>query len=598
MEECEGDVQKVSQIGGTMYEDKPITILTQNSDEITFELSQEWKTEHLDHLFVSYKPTTFGPPKCDAFEGKNATWNSGPMTAVCSKNTKLAHIEVWAADDDFDSKDDVATLPGCSCDTGDADLPIPNMVMYTFTVECESTCEEVCPIVYAPAPAPAPEAAAPVVPPCISEDSLHAVCNGTAIHAHDTITFASGEDTRIVGNIGVSPGTSITGMHEIAPGSDRLYPYQSGEFAEKIWGTDGSYNEFYKENRATAEYNLGQTASSEIGGSTFYPGTYVAKHSINFKYATVVTLDGRNDDTSQFVFQAGTTLITAADTYFVLINGAKASNVLWVLGTAATLGARSIMEGSIIAGTSITFGTMSEIRGCAIAQNAATFEARGYVNVKVHNIGDNCPNGLGQCENFGIHARATITFAGAADSVITNGDLGVAPGTSVTGNHHIEGGAREYGTLDFSNRVMFQHADLRSRRSDEHYWGVGIKQIGGSTIYPGTYRVGEAINFAAGPPVTLDGLGEDNPIWLFQGGSTFVTGADTYFILKNGAKAENIIWALGTGVTLGARSVVEGTVMAGTAVTMGTKSVINGCVIAMTAVTFETEGYINMPPFD
>jgi hypothetical protein len=55
----------------------------------------------------------------------------------------------------------------------------------------------------------------------------------------------------------------------------------------------------------------------------------------------------------------------------------------------------------------------------------------------------------------------------------------------------------------------------------------------------------------------LVGDNDPNPEFLFIAGSTLVTAADTNFILKNGAKAENVLWALG------ARSVVEGSILAG-----------------------------------
>jgi hypothetical protein len=108
----------------------------------------------------------------------------------------------------------------------------------------------------------------------------------------------------------------------------------------------------------------------EIGGLTFTPGTHRSDSAINFAYGTVVTLDGRNETNPVFLFIAGSTLVTAADTYFILKNGAKAENVRWALGTAATLGANSVIEGSILAGTSITFGTKSKLYGCALAQAA------------------------------------------------------------------------------------------------------------------------------------------------------------------------------------------------------------------------------------
>jgi hypothetical protein len=95
-------------------------------------------------------------------------------------------------------------------------------------------------------------------------------------------------------------------------------------------------------------------------------------------------------------------------------------------------------------------------------------------------------------------------------------------------------------------------------RANFNDMGGGVTEIGGEVFGPGTYRFGSAINVAFGTSVTLDGDG----MFLFQAGSTFVTAADTSFILTGGAKVENIIWALGTAATLGARSVVEGSILA------------------------------------
>jgi hypothetical protein len=583
--ECEDDVVQVRQIGGTNYNDSPITVLSQNSNEITFELSQEWLSDSLDHLFVRFKDTDFGSPTCLDFQDTSSTWKSDSLKAVCTKNSKLALIEVWAADTQFTSALDTATLPDCGCDAPDS---LPAMVKYMFTVECVSTCTDTsCPTVITPAVIDEEE--------CTYTDSLNAVCLSNAIHAGDTITFASGEDTRVVGDIGVSPGTSITGRHLIKPGGMTQWAAAAASFKTAMWGAGGSYS-------VASAIQSGERYTTGImeigGGNTFYPGTYRAETAINFAYGAPVTLDGLNQDNPVFLFQAGTTLTTGADTYFILKNGAKAKNIIWALGTSATLGARSIVEGSILAEASITFGTMSEIRGCAIAGAAVTFESRGYVNVKKQEESAACSRGAnGACENFALHARDTITFAGAADSVITNGDVGVAPGTSITGNHAIVNGQTQTtsGSSDFATAVMFNHADLRSRREDETYWGIGIYEIGGKTFTPGTYRVGEAINFATGADVTLDGGGDEDAVFLFQAGSTLTTAANKKFILQNGAKAENIIWALGTGATLGANSVVEGSILAGSAITVGIGATVNGCAIAMTAVSFETEGFVTVP---
>jgi hypothetical protein len=448
-------------------------------------------------------------------------------------------------------------------------------------------------------PSYSPSASPSEIPKCILDYSLNDVCESVAIHA-DSISF-DGEKTRVVGDVGVFPGTAITGDYLIEPGGEVLLRGDAESFAASMWGENGSYEQAYA---IRADETYWGAGIHEIGGGTFTPGTYRAGTAINFASGTV-TLDGEGDENAVFLFQASSTLVTAANTYFILTGGAKASNIIWALGTAATLGADSVLEGSILAKSAITVGTKSEIRGCVIAKTAVTVASRGYVNVRKHGS-PTCPSvGSGSCENFAVHARAAITFAGTANpSIITNGDIGVSPGTSITGalgtSYRFEGsGSIITASSDFATSAMFDHADLRSRRSDEIYWGVGIHEIGkigGETYKPGTYHAGTAINFAYGTTVTLDGDGDENAVFLFQAGTTFVTAADTSFNLINGAKAENIIWALGTGATLGARSVVEGSIFAGTAITMGINSQINGCAIAMTAITFETEGFVTLVP--
>jgi hypothetical protein len=586
---CDSDVVMLRKIGGTNYVENPITIFSQGPTEVTFELNQEWTSQKLDYLFVRYKDTAFGFPTCLTFENVSASWTSESLTAFCTKNSKISVVEVWAADSTFKSGLDIAELPNCGCG---APADLPPMVKYQFLVECVSTCPSTdCPVVVVD---PVP----PVAEECTVDHSLNAVCDRFAVHAHDAITFASGEETRIVGDIGVSPGTSITGQYSIMPGGQVVG--NSDAFATSMWGSNGSYAAAIA--IRADEDHMGPEDAIEIGGKTFTPGTYRATTALNFAYGTTITLDGENNPNAEFLFQAGTTLTTGADTYFHMINGAKAKNVIWALGTAATLGANSVVEGSILAKTAITFGTMSELRGCAIAKTAVTYESRGYVNVKQQTdaSASSCPTvaGASTCENFAVHARTTVTFAGEANSMITNGDVGVSPGTSITGHYHIDGGDTISGgstESDYAIFAMFNHAEKRSRRGDETYWGIPVKEIGGNTYLPGTYFAGSSINLAHGTTVTLDGGGDPNAEFLFQAGTTMTTAADTYFRLVNGAQAQNIIWALGTSATLGARSVVEGSILAGAAITFGTNSKVHGCAIAQTAVTFETEGYVDLP---
>jgi hypothetical protein len=600
-QECgEGpDVVLVRQIGTTKYVDKPITIVSQDSTEVTFELSQEWKDANgLDDLFIRFKDAAFdGSPKCYAYDAVDYKWTGDAMTAVCTKNSKLAFVEVWAADASFDQATDKADLPDCSCGAPtNEDFP---MVKYVFTVECAPACSN-CLAAPSSAPSTAPTDA---LGPCPVGGSLNGVCGPYALHAYDAITFASGELTRVVGDVGVSPGTSITGPYTVAAGGQTQA--NSDAYAASVWGSGGAY-ELAMAIR-TDEDLMGPADAVEIGGRTFKAGTHRAKTALNFAAGTTITLDAENDPDAEFLFQASSTLTTGANTYFHMVNGAKAENVIWALGTAATLGANSVLEGSILAGTAITFGTMSELRGCGISQTAVTFDKRGYVNVRlqtdvtVDDTGSPTCTAVvaSSCENFALHARDTITFAGTQDSVISNGDVGVSPGTAITGNYHIVNGALaavEATETDFAMFAMFNHADKRSRRTDdETYWGIPVYEIGDKTYLPGTYSAGSSINFAFGTTVTLDGGGDLDSKFLFQAVTTLTTAADTKFILQNGAQAQNVIWALGTAATLGESSILEGSLLAGTAITFGIHAKVNGCSVAMTAITFESEGYVDVP---
>jgi hypothetical protein len=212
------------------------------------------------------------------------------------------------------------------------------------------------------------------------------------------------------------------------------------------------------------------------------------------------------------------------------------------------------------------------------------------------------------CQNFAVHARTTVTFDGVT-STIHGGDVGVSPGTSVTGAYEFDGGDIVYGSADFAASVLTAHTEAMAVHSkeiamvSENGGETSVQvddessmdiEIGGKTFTPGTYRSGSAINFVHGTVVTLDGENHSKPEFLFIAGSTLVTAADTTFILKNGAKAENVLWALGSAATLGANSILEGSILAGTAITFGANSTLRGCALAQSDVTFESDGSVDV----
>jgi hypothetical protein len=112
--------------------------------------------------------------------------------------------------------------------------------------------------------------------------------------------------------------------------------------------------------------------------------------------------------------------------------------------------------------------------------------------------------------------------------------------------------------------------------------------MGGVTFTPGLYTHPSAIGIAAAGVVTLDAGGDEDAVFIFHAGTTLGTGAGSQIVLRNGAKAENVYWVLGTALVMGADSLIRGAVLAGSAITIGANGIIFGRAIAQTTVSCPT----------
>jgi hypothetical protein len=205
--------------------------------------------------------------------------------------------------------------------------------------------------------------------------STNSVCGNSAIHAESKITFAA---TTIIsartkingGDLGVSPDTTIVGTYIINGGEEKTT--EAGVF---IANATQAWEEAIGDREDTTPINI-----AEIGAKTFTAGTYRAVSSIHIADGLAVTLDGEGDPNSTFLFQAVTSMIVGAGCIIVLINGAKAENVLWAVGSDFTSEAGTDFKGSIMAGTSIDFAANNDIEGSILALTTVTFSAKNTVN--------------------------------------------------------------------------------------------------------------------------------------------------------------------------------------------------------------------------
>jgi hypothetical protein len=119
-------------------------------------------------------------------------------------------------------------------------------------------------------------------------------------------------------------------------------------------------------NRSTNSVSL----VGNMGGQTFFPGLYTNSSAVMISGSgsgNIVTLDAQGDPNAIFIFQMGSTLTTGPGAQVVLINGAKANNIFWQVGSSATLGTTTMFEGNVLAAVSITVNNGAVIHGRLLA---------------------------------------------------------------------------------------------------------------------------------------------------------------------------------------------------------------------------------------
>lgn len=198
------------------------------------------------------------------------------------------------------------------------------------------------------------------------------------------------------------------------------------------------------------------------------------------------------------------------------------------------------------------------------------------------------PVPLASAATFEILAGSTVTNTGP--TIITGGDLGLSPGSAVTGfppgslvlpaTMHITDPTAAQAQLDLT--VAYNYA------AGLPGGAVLPGDMAGLTFTPGLYKTSSTVMLSVGN-VTLDAQGDANAVFIFQVASTLTTLGSTKVILAGGAQAKNIFWQVGSSATLGTNSVFEGTILSLQAITLQTGASLTGRALARNAaVTLDT----------
>jgi hypothetical protein len=200
----------------------------------------------------------------------------------------------------------------------------------------------------------------------------------------------------LTGDLGVSPGTAITGFGPgVVTGT-----MHAGDAVAAQAQTD-----------LTTAYNAlaGMACNTELtgqdlGGKTLAPGVYCFSSSAQLTGTLV--LDAQGDANATFIFQIASTLTTATNSSVVMINGGRVCNVFWQVGSSATLGTGTAFAGTIVAYASITLTTGVGLSGRALARTGAV-----TMDTDTVSVGDCEPGTSGDCKGK-VTGGGSIRVAG------------------------------------------------------------------------------------------------------------------------------------------------------------------------------------------
>jgi len=189
---------------------------------------------------------------------------------------------------------------------------------------------------------------------------------------------------------------------------------------------------------------------------------------------------------------------------------------------------------------------------------------------------------LSSAANFEALAGSTVTNTGP--TIITGGNLGLSPGSAVTGFPpgtltplavmHITDPTAAQAELDLTTAYLYT-AGLPGG-------AVLPGDMSGLTFAPGLYTTSSTVMLSAGN-VTLDAQGDPNGVFIFQVGSTLTTIGSTQVVLAGGAQAQNVFWEVASSATLGTNSIFQGTILSLQSITLDTGATLIGRALARNA---------------
>lgn len=181
------------------------------------------------------------------------------------------------------------------------------------------------------------------------------------------------------------------------------------------------------------------------------------------------------------------------------------------------------------------------------------------------------------------------------DSTTITGEIGSYPTLAITGLenavingvNHAGDAVTESAKFDLTAAYINAAGRLYDVQVADGY------DLGGLTLTSGVYSSPSSL-FLSGL-LTLDAQGDASAVWIFQSGSTFISGSSSQVALTGGATPENIFWQVGSSATLGTGTDFSGSILALQSITLTTGATINGRALAINGAVTMDNNTITVP---
>ena len=202
---------------------------------------------------------------------------------------------------------------------------------------------------------------------------------------------------------------------------------------------------------------------------------------------------------------------------------------------------------------------------------------------------------MGTTSTYAVLAGSGITNTGPTTvSGTAGGDLGSSPTGTFTGDTQVTTTGTKFTAVVAQTTAA--KADLVLAYDDAAgrvpVTSTITADLASRNLTAGVYK--SASELALNGVLTLDAQGDPSAVFIFQAGSTLITGSGSSVVLANGAQACNVFWQVGSSATFGTTSDFSGHVIALESITANTNAIFHGQLLARNgAVTLDTNTIVN-----